>query len=189
MRIRADTLQTIRADQQVFIRFFHDYCCDALKEARLFPRLSKFRVADVWRAWCDDMDRVGDREPKLEDGLDHFKQAAHLAFWVRRFTPVVEMADETGNIADSEGYPLTDGERRFRDLLYGYVNEYLAFDLGYLICSFHEQAKDGGSPRAQGLKLDDDYYRQICHSFKFKTISPHALAATYRSLFYVAPRS
>ena len=187
MRIRADTLDTIGADKHAFIQFFHDYCCDTLGAARLFPRISEFRVAEVWLAWREDLARVGDREPKLDEGLDHFKQAAHLAFWVRRFTPVVEMIDLTQNLADPEGYPINDAEGRFRDLLYGYLNEYLAFDLGYLICSYHEQAKPGGSERAKGLRLDDDYYRQLCHSFKFKTVSPHALAATYRSLFYVSP--
>jgi hypothetical protein len=183
MRITATTLQEIEDDEKAFMAFFNAYVCDALAQARLYPRLAKPRVVEIWGAWRRDMQRVGEHERQLHNGLDHFKRAGHLAFWIRRFTPVVELVDLTESIADAEGYPPTDAEIKFRKLLTGYLNEYLAFDLGYLLCSFHEQAKEGGSERARKLVLDDDYYRQICHSLKFKTVSPHALAATYKSLF------
>lgn len=187
MRIRADTLQEIEADEKAFTRFFQDYACDALAQARLYPRISLPRLVEIWHAWRDDMRRVEDREPQLNNGLDHFKRAGHLAFWIRRFTPVVELVDTTMNLGDAEGYPLTFAEEGFRALLFGYLNEYLAFDLGYLICGYHEIARHGGSARASELKLDDNYYWQLCHALKFKTVSPHALAAVYRSLFYVGP--
>lgn len=184
MLIEASTFQQIEDAPDAFCRFFGEYASHVLNEARLFPRLSRLRLEEIHGAWRNDLTRVGKHEPLLDHGLDHFKRSGHLAFWVRRFGPVVEAEDLTQNLADSEGYPVSPDEKAFRDLLFGYINEYLAFDLGLQFCRFYETGKPGGSRRAELLRLDEDYIRMICHFMKYKTVSPHAMTMIYKSLFY-----
>jgi hypothetical protein len=106
------------------------------------------------------------------NGLDHFKQCGHLAFWVRRLSPVVEFSDL--DFGDSE-MPVKPKEKALRDLLKGYVNEYLAFDFGYHLCRYYEaRHKEKPSSRASRLALSPDYYQMISHFMKFKNVSPHA---------------
>ena len=98
--------------------------------------------------------------------------------------PVVEAVDLTRSIADAPGYDLSPDEIAFRDLLFGYSNEYLAFDLGFQFCRYYEM--ENGSPRAAALVLDEDYIRTTCHFLKYKTVSPHALYLIYKSIFLVS---
>ena len=97
--------------------------------------------------------------------------------------PIVEAIDLTKSLADAEGYPLTDDEIAFRDLLFGYCNEYIAFELGFEFCRYYETAKKGGSQRASSLVLTEDYLRTACHFLKYKQVSPHAIYLIYKSLF------
>src|SRR5262249_38423188 len=122
MDIRAGDLDAIE-NEAAFVSFFSDYAKHTLHQARLYPRLSQPRVIEAHGAWCSDLRRVNDHEPHLSGGLDHFKRCGHLAFWVRRMSPVVEAIDLTTNPQDAPGYPLSDDEKAFRDLLFGYCNE------------------------------------------------------------------
>jgi hypothetical protein len=182
MDIRDGDLEAIEK-QANFVSFFSGFAKDILWSARLFPRLSEPRVIEAHGAWCNDLNRVSNHEPHLEEGLDHFKRCGHLAFWVRRMSPVVEAVDVTQNVADAEGMPLSGDEMAFRDLLFGYCNEYLAFELGLQFCRFYEIGKPGGSARANSLVLSEDYIRTMCHFLKYKQVSPHALFLVYKSLF------
>lgn len=182
MRISSNILEEIK-ELGAFKRFFENYVQSVLGEARLFPRLSMLRVEEVHGAWLNDLDRVGENERRLTDGLDHFKRAGHLAFWVRRMLPLVEAIDTTSGLGDSEGYPLTQQEKKFRELLFGYHNEYVSFDLGFQICKFYETAVNGENSRAGTLVLTEDFYNTICHFLKYKTVSPHSITMIYKSLF------
>jgi hypothetical protein len=104
---------------------------------------------------------------------------------LRRTAPLIEAFDLAENLADPEagGMPITDFEKSFRDLLCNYGNEYLAFDLGFQFCKFYEIHKQGGSARAENLKLTRDYYASTCHFLKYKTVSPHAMYLIYKALF------
>jgi hypothetical protein len=184
MLITKDTLPAL-ADRQKFVSTFSEYVKTAMGAARLFPRLAEPRVIEAHGAWQDDLQRVANREQNLDDGLDHFKQMGHLAFWVRRMSPVVEAHDITANIADAPGMPITADEQAFRDLLFAYSNEYLAFDFGYQICLFYERGKAPPSQRAETMLLSREYYNTMCHFLKYKTVSPHALFLIYKSLFFV----
>jgi hypothetical protein len=73
------------------------------------------------------------------------------------------------------------------DQLFGYKNEYLAFDFGFQICKYHEIAKPGGSSRATVLRPPVEYYQIACHFLKYKTVSPHAIYLLYMSLFLGVP--
>lgn len=184
MKLGASTLEDIEKDQKAFCNFFTEYALTTLERARLHPRLAPARLVDVHGAWCHDMKRVSNHEPHIEDGLDHFKRAAHLAFWVRRFDPVVEAVDLTKNLADAEGYGLTDAERDFRSLLYGYVNEYLAFDIAYQFCRYYESHKTENPADLSKFNLDREYVVMVCNFLKYKSVSPHALTVVLKSLFF-----
>lgn len=182
MDIKAGDLEAIE-DEATFCRFFIEFSQHVLGQARLYPKLSELRVIEAHGAWCSDLKRVNDHEPQLGEGLDHFKRCGHLAFWVRRMGPVVEAIDLTKSVADAEGYHLSADETAFRDLLFGYCNEYVAFDLGFQLCRYYEMAKKGGSQRASSIVLPEDYLRTACHFLKYKNVSPHALFLIYKSLF------
>lgn len=183
MDVGTETLSSLQG-RDAFVDAYSRYVTDVLHDgARLYPQFPIQRLHDAHFAWCDDLKRVGENEPLLEKGLDHFKQCGHLAFWLRRSSPLIDVIDETKNFADAEGYPLTDFERQFRELLFAYGNEYLAFDFGYQICRYHERAKPGGSQRAENLTPSVEFYTTTCHFLKWKTVSPHAVFLIYKSLF------
>jgi hypothetical protein len=182
MDITADILPAL-ADRDTFVARYSEYVCDTLQEARLFPKFSPQRLVEAHGAWQNDLTRVGDNEPHLDEGLDHFKQCGHLVFWLRRTSPLIDVVDLTQNVADASGLPLIPQEQAFRDLLFGYANEYLAFDFGYQICKFYELGKAGGSARASTVVPDVDYYKTMCHFLKYKSVSPHAIFLIYKSVF------
>jgi hypothetical protein len=182
MLITAKTLPNME-DRDQFVEIYTGYVIDTLNAARLFPKFSIQRIVDAHGAWKNDLSRVGDNEPKLDDGLDHFKQCGHLAFWLRRMAPLVEAADLTENVGDAPGYPIGDDEQAFRNLLFGYANEYLAFDLGFQVCKYYELSKREPSERARTVSPTTDYYTIMCHYLKYKTVSPHAMFAIYKSIF------
>ena len=136
---------------------------------------------EVHYAWNDDIARVEDRELALQlDGLDHFKLAGHLAFWLRRFTPVVELRDLS--YIDSHE-PMSEREQEFRLVLQSYGNEYLAFEYGLNLVRFYETARaEGPSARAK-VTPSLSFYKMTLHFMKFKTVSPHAMNLIYKGLF------
>jgi hypothetical protein len=181
MRITSMTLEAIK-DRDEFRETFAEYGMHVLGIARFYPNLSKPRLYEAHGAWMNDLKRVQDREQHLTDGLDHFKQCGHLAFWLRRMTPVAELQDL--DFGDAE-LPLNARENELRGLLLGYHNEYLAFDFGYQICKYYETKHlDRPSQRARELALSPDYYQTVCHFMKYKNVSPHALHLIYKSIFY-----
>lgn len=179
MQIIASDLVRIQDDADYYCDFFKRYSVDLLWEARLQPVLSKPRLIEAHGAWVDDMKRLQDREPRLKDGLDHFKRSGNLGFWLRRMGPIVETADLSGAIHEVEQHPLPQDAKDLRELLFGYANEYVAFDIGFQFCKFYE----ADSPRAESLQLDQGYIKMVCHFMKYKNLSPHALTVIYRSLF------
>jgi hypothetical protein len=181
MRLTQATLEEMLACD-TFVATYSGYVGESLKLARYSPQLSYPRVHEAHGAWAEDLQRVLHFNPKIEE-LDHFKRCGHLAFWLRRMAPLIDVTDNTKNLADAEGYPLTDFERAFRKLLFGYANEYLAFDFAFQICKFYESHKIGASARATSLALSTEYYVSMCQFLKYKTVSPHAMYAIYKSLF------
>ncbi|SDO49114.1 hypothetical protein [Afipia sp. GAS231] len=181
MRITSMTLESIK-DEDAFCREFTNFAMSVGSPARLFPQFSRPRLDEAHGSWLADLRRVKDHEKHLINGLDHFKQCGHLAFWIRRLSPIVEFTDL--DFGESE-MPMLPKERALRELLTGYVNEYLAFDFGYQICKYYEtKNKSNPSPRAPILALSPDYYQMTSHFMKFKNVSPHAMHLIYKSLFY-----
>lgn len=177
-----NTLPTMVGSVKGFRDVFHGYATAALWPAMLIPKLSTPRLEEAHGSWLNDLDRVGSNEPNLAKGLDHFKQAGHLAFWLRRLSPLIEAIDATDSLQDAGSYGLDKAGIAFRDLLKPYANEYLAFDLGYQIINYYEHARK--DRKAVTVKLNNDYYQTVCHFMKFKNVSPHALHLIYKSLFW-----
>lgn len=184
MKIVDGLLEGIESDEDHFVRTYCEYAESVLRQARLYPKFAKLRIIEAHGAWTNDLHRVTANEANLEDGMDHFKRCGHLTFWLRRMSPLVEALDLTLNLGDAEGHPLAADEKAFRELLFGYANEYLAFDFGYQFCLYYERAKPGGSQRAQNMVLNEDYLRTMCHFLKYKTVSPHAVFLVFKSLFH-----
>ena len=182
MRLEKGVLDTIQ-DREKFVRHYCDFVSYSLRACRLYPVMSSTRLADAHGAWCNDIDRVGTQEKNLADGLDHFKQCGHLIFWLRRMSPFIEARDDTKNLGDAEGMPLSDDEKAFRKLLSGYANEYLAFDYGLQICKFYEIGKEPSSEFAKTLAPSREYYVATCQFLKYKNVSPHGLHLILKSLF------
>ena len=173
------TLDAIQADEGKFVSVITVLIEELCADARLMPVLSATRLSEIWTAWCTDLERVGAEKGLREKGLDHFKRASHLAFWIRRFTPLIEAAD----LNAENPHPLSERQEQFRDLMFGYGTEYLAFNIGYQFCSYYERTKTPRNDRAFSLVPSMDYIVTVCNVMKYKTISPHAMMITYRSLF------
>lgn len=181
MDIEEGDLEAIEAHESVLFRYFETYARDVFFAAKLYPIISRQRLADAHSAWCMDIERVGQYE-NLPNGLDHFKRCGHLAYWIRRAAPVVDAIDIAGMITYEGGDLITPEVQEFRDLLFAYGNEYLAFDLGLQFSLFYE--RHGKSLRAEGLNITRDYIGTMCHFLKFKNVSPHALFLIYKSLLH-----
>jgi hypothetical protein len=175
-------IELIEKDEAEFYSFIKEITTEILGPSRLMPIFGAMRLRDMYGAWCNDLNRVGEYERRIQKGdLDHFKRASHLAFWFRRFTPLLDAADMDLGVDNPE--PLTQDQKVFRDFLHGHLNEYLAFEVGLQICLYYERAKANPNPRAASLSVSMNYLETVCTVLKYKTISPHALVAIYRSLF------
>lgn len=143
---------------------------------RVNVRLSARRLQDAHSFWLGDEQRILQTEMSSSLELDHFKQAAHLAYWLRRSSPIVEIIDNSNS-----GFENIDENREFH---YKYANEYSAFMFGYDICRFFEAHRVDSGVFANDFELDEDYVAVMCQFLKAKNVSPHALFLIYKSLFF-----
>jgi hypothetical protein len=180
--ISKTTLHSIAENFDDFKNEFVCYANTVSEKAQLLPIFVEFRLRDAHLFWKEDLDRVDAAEPHLKNGLDHFKQGGHLAYWLRRTSPVVEFKDMAGAYSAGCGDLAEDGAA-LRELLYKCGMEYLAFDWAFQICLFHEKTRPDKTLRADQMSLSRDYIETICHFLKRKNVSPHALSLIFRSLF------
>jgi len=181
VEVTQTTLEKLSSSFETFKEEFVTFTSNVCWEARLQPKIVDFRLRDAYQLWQKDLDRVK-KADELHDGLDHFKQCGHLGYWLRRSSPIVEFIDYSSAYTESAG-SMGDDANSFRDLLYQYGTEYLAFDWAYEICLFHERTRSDKSSRADTLQLSRDYIRTVCHFMKCKHVSPHALSLILKSLF------
>ena len=169
------------ADFNYFKATFDNYAVETAHKALLHPKMSLSRLHDVHFCWRDDLSRITEREPKLKDGPDHFKQCAHLAYWLRRRSPVVEYEDLHKKY-EGDGH-IYDNERKLRDILDPYGGEYLSFNFGFEICQHYELNKECRAHKDLKIAITDEYIIDACHMLKFKNVSPHSIYMIYRTLF------
>ncbi len=100
---------------------------------------------------------------------DHHKEAAHLAYWVRRLKPFSYTANEKhpANIEYQKEYQI-------------WINEKIATRFAEYICCFGEKQNNTSFNKERiPHKLREDFL----HMFRYKHISPHALMIILRSVF------
>lgn len=179
-----DTIFSVLTDRMKFRMFVAEQYTHALSEARLFPRFSQQSLDDAHQFWCGDISRVSDFELGGSTP-DYYKQCGHLIYWLRRTSPVIEFIDDIPSIQDAPGYPLSEEQNAYRDLVARYGNEYLAFDLGFRIARFWDAAARGYNE--EDLLLPTDYIKVMVHFLKAKNVSPHAMYLILKSLFLNVP--
>lgn len=151
--------------------------------------MSRRRLTEAQSLWMFDMDRVLKEMPPKTRQLDHFKQAAFLAFWLRRLLPV----NETRLRHPPRGDETMFFEQRQIDFL-RYGNEIAALLIGFQICLFYESARATRAANEVAFHRDRaDYLRRVTFPqdllmdyamiLKHKSLSPHSLYMMYRSLF------
>lgn len=184
MRITADTLPAIEADETTFADFFVGFTTALMRDACLYPLMSRQRLVAAHGAWKADIKRIVDHEQHLSEGLDHFKRAGHLTYWVRRMSPIIDGHDPSYNLQDSDSHQIVPNqvELEMRESMFGFWNEYVAFELGFQLCKFYELGQRGARRRGE-FYPSAEYYRTMCQFLRFKNVSPHALYLIYKSLF------
>lgn len=153
-----------------FSRFAGQYGCSIT--TNLLRTLDAF---DAWRrdaeAWLGEMNRH-----QGTTGLDHFKHAGILAFWLRRRL-VIERIQFLDPQMESGVRDPSPTQERFVE----FANELSSFFLGFHFClryEFDERRWD-----LETGHLDDDYVATIATLLKRKNVSPHAMYLIYKSLF------
>src|SRR5690242_13731963 len=86
---RNDIFQMI-SNREWFIPCMAAHYMHGYGQFRLDVDVSRHRLSDAFHFYIDDLYRVGEIELGGGDP-DHFKRAAHLAYWLRRSTPVVKI--------------------------------------------------------------------------------------------------
>ena len=183
-RIGDATLRQMLEDFDAFDRFVRNYIYDQCAAAKLGAKISSIRLVDAHLMWQKDIERL---KHSFEEGdgttPDHFKHVAHLAYWLRRASPVVEFS----NVQHFRDHAIADDPdiQAACDLLYRYSNEYFAFDIGVQFCRYYgQQTAIKAVAHPPQFDLDHDFVEATCYFLKEKNVSPHALFLIYKALFY-----
>ncbi|MDO9287909.1 MAG: hypothetical protein Q7T83_03880 [Thermodesulfovibrionales bacterium] len=126
---------------------------------------------DVIRKSYEDMLRYRKQYNSYQhiDIPDHFKEAAHLAYWIRRLKPF-------GYEPDKKHPVNLDYQKEF----IRWINERFALLFSEYICvRGEEHNKNEPKHKFFPHKLRED----LLHMFRYKHVSPHALVIILRSTF------
>jgi len=135
------------------------------------------RLESAHKNYIDDVYHGSKRD--MDGGkLDHFKHAGYLTFWLRRTTPVIRL-----DIFDRDYENLSEIDQYYVDFLTLFVNEHLAFTLGYEICSFFACRSGGITLEPSAFQFDRAFIHDMHSTLKRKNMSPHALNLIFRALF------
>jgi len=168
------------------------------QNSRLKPLLSNYNLSEAFASYQKDIQELGRKENE-ELPLERVKQAAFMAYWLRRVSPIHQIM---GSLATMQA--LTARE----DFLLRYANEYCAFSIAYQICRYVESMKvenvdryvrssilDEQSESGErdvreymlhtplAYVLPDNYVYDVCQCMKEKNVSPHALYLMLKGLF------
>lgn len=162
------------------------------KEAGCKTVMSPRRLLEAHILWQADLTRtLNEGISKPTKKLDHFKQAAFLAFWLRRLNPIndTKLVDEDNPVPV---HLMNDQRVQF----YRYGNEIAALLIGFQICLVHESARafpKGGDVRnlhgarrieyLRRVRFPNELLKDYAMILKHKSMSPHSLYLMYRSLF------
>lgn len=159
---------------------FIDYNFSRLAEQyKCTVTTSPMRMLDVFDAWRRDakgwLDEMNRHQGTV--GLDHFKHAGILAFWLRRRLVVERVTFVENPSPPFEAGYVSPLQEHFAE----FSNELLSFFLGFHFCLRYEFTPTGWDLSA--TNLDDNYVATIATLLKRKNVSPHAMYLIYKSLF------
>lgn len=171
-------------DPYWFIDFIKHQYGQIFSVEKFVPEISSYQAHQAHERWVTDIERIRVNE-NGGLSLDHFKLAAHLAFWLKRFSPVAKF---------KQNQDLKIANVRTRDdgsYIYSYGNSQAAFLLGFRICSFWEAMKldhtrtKADKIRPQDFNLADhkDFLQNVSYVLADRSSSPHALFLVYKALF------
>lgn len=159
-----------------FVKFNFDifashYKCEITISAR--------RTLEAFDGWNRDTERTLSEMNSHHgsQGLDHYKQAGFLAYWLRRrdvLEEITAMQNPIPGIARDYISPL---QETFID----FGNEIGSFLFGFHYCLRYEYGRRISDLRA--CQLPEDYILAMAVMLKQKNVSPHALYLVYKSLF------
>ncbi len=144
----------------------------------LYAEISNWRVLHAYEAWCHDINAMHTNSmSSISSEPDHFKHAGIMAYWLRRFSPIIEIHYNR----TLEDRNLTDEEQRDRDFLLPYANEYFAFDFGLKLCDYFQTTRKKGATQLK--QITREYLQAVLYHLKYKNVSPHSLILIYHSFY------
>lgn len=171
----------IKEDRALFNKVIESHVDFLLRPYQLCATVHEARLNEAHHYWVCDINRIGQND--FAGGVpDHFKQAGHLCYWVRRTRPVTDIevivkstkTDLSPNDAYKEEY----------DLFFNYINEYLGLDLGFhTVLFYHLYDKKNPRHASRGMLPSWDFIECTSHFMNSKNVSPHALFLIYKALF------
>jgi hypothetical protein len=183
-------IENLRDNREWFIscigynyKFLADtWGCHVLMSAR--------RLGEAHEYWYEDTKRT--LSYGVEDGtkdLDHFKNSAFLAFWLKRMVPINE-CQRQARVFGTDDFDLIDVKKFILK-----SNEICALLIGFQICLFYEMSKlvtlngnvvpllPNRSERLKSIRFPPGLLADFAMVLKHKNMSPHGLYLMYRSLF------
>jgi hypothetical protein len=149
----------------------------------LKAHVSVARLREAHYYWLADLKRIGDNEL---DGAnpDHFKQAGHLSYWLRRTRPVTSIEFDNSSFSTQADLSPDDAYREEYRVLFNYLNEYIAFEIGFHISLFY-YLNEISRPRVLTSEMYPswDFIECLCHFLNSKNVSPHALFLIFKGYF------
>lgn len=160
------------SDYAEFVEFVRGGYKQEAEKAYLEPRFSDDLFHDAHQSYLWDIERL---ENNMHTSPDHFKQCGHLAYWLRRNSPVLSW-DKQRDDCD-----LGQEQKECRRFILDFGRAFHAFALGYHICWSIERNKEKAFPMPPNLS--HKRLTHICYYMKYKSVSPHAMGLIYESLF------
>lgn len=180
---RTDLFEKLH-DPVWFIEFIDVQYKQIFSTEQYVPKISEFQSHQAQERWVTDIENIKHKENGGRE-LDHFKLAAHLAFWLKRFSPIASF-QKNADLAIA-GVKLRDNG----DYIYSYGNTQAAFLIGFDICAYWEAVDEKCSERygenltpfSFSIKHHPDFLQNMSYVLADKSSSPHALYLIYKALF------
>ena len=144
----------------------------AEKAFRLYDiSINTFILMDVIKKTFDDLLRYTKEYNNHQEIIipDHYKEAAHLAYWIRRLKPLSYIRNSKYQVN------IEYAEDNIR-----WVNERVAIHLAEFICI--SGIKQNGKEPAR-LFINPELRDDFLYIFRYKHVSPHSLMIFFKSIF------
>ena len=177
---RPDVFARLR-DLGHFISDIHGHYTQEAEKSYLRVNVAEDRLRDAYTLWQSDLGRASGREYRGGE-LDQYKIAGYLCFWLRRMSPIVAMSENPQMGQLDAGNELLQELFDDQKFLYKYANEYLAFEIGFRLCTNAELWRVD-NPIRRFVVPKQSFLHDVANTLKTKPVSPHALYLIYYALF------